>query len=79
MRDEFLPEFGNALNGLLGKCSAKPCNQQEVSVFEAWLRQFDACLLIHGSTPGAKSGFGWEYRSQTRFAQLQGVQLLDGA
>ncbi|MNG20008.1 hypothetical protein D3C84_1042310 [compost metagenome] len=43
MRVELLPEFGNALNGLLGKCSAQSCNQQEVPVFEAWLRQFDAC------------------------------------
>ena len=51
--NEFFPELGNALYGLLGKLSAKPCNQQEVSVFEAWFRHFDACLLIHGSTPGA--------------------------
>ncbi|MNL41123.1 hypothetical protein D3C87_1635190 [compost metagenome] len=63
--NEFFPEFGNAFNGLLGKCSAKPCNQQEVSVLDAWLGHFDACLLIHDSTPALKSGFGWEYRGQT--------------
>jgi len=48
-----------------------------VSVFETGLRHLDACLLIHDSTPALKNGFGWEYRSQTRFAQLQGVQRLD--
>ena len=54
MRDEFFPQRGDAIGGVLSKSSAKPCYQQELPMFEARFCHFDACLLIHDSTPGTK-------------------------
>ncbi|MNR48401.1 hypothetical protein D3C85_1676390 [compost metagenome] len=52
--NEFLPECGNALGCILGKSATQPGNQQEMPVLKTGFGHFDACLLIHDSTPEAK-------------------------
>ncbi|MOA26024.1 hypothetical protein D3C78_1467890 [compost metagenome] len=56
VRQELFPQRRDVFGCVLGKSTAKTCNQQEVSMFEARFSHFDAFLLIHDSTPGTKKG-----------------------